>query len=410
MMNRKLLFVFTEVPYPVRANGVSVRYFPLMEYLSGKYDIDIILINGTPGEQDDITQLKRYCNNLWRIPDPKYLEHTVYENLSAKVKFFLPWTPPISQVVNATTGFIKEMSEILRGRRYGTVVWVGSYLSPYIFPLLNSFSSVRVVVDFIDSPTLWQQRRYERSMGLPLFQKFESWKTVRWEADMIRKTSSTVYISEVDAATVPGYMTPGCKRHVIPNGIYIDSNSKEKLATIPSPNIGFLGNMSYFPNIDAVQWLYKEVYCPLRSTIPSLSLVIIGRDPVQLVRELEADPGVIVTGTVDDVWKYINSVDVFVFPLWIGGGLKNKILETMYAMRPVVTTPIGNEGIDAVPGRDILINSDSRGFIDTLEGLVQSESERSRVGEAAHRYVKEKYSWATLLERFEEVFVGNGQE
>jgi len=30
--------------------------------------------------------------------------------------------------------------------------------------------------------------------------------------------------------------------------------------------------------------------------------------------------GVVVTGTVDDIWPYVNSVDVFVFPIWIGGG------------------------------------------------------------------------------------------
>jgi glycosyltransferase involved in cell wall biosynthesis len=168
--------------------------------------------------------------------------------------------------------------------------------------------------------------------------------------------------------------------------------------------------MGYFPNVEAVLWLYKEVFCPLRITYPSLSLVIIGRDPVPSIRELEADPGVIVTGAVESVWKYINSVDIFAFPLWIGGGLKNKVLEAMYAGRPVVTTPIGNEGIDAVPGREILINSDRSGFIDALEMLLQSESERIRVGEAAHRYVTGKFSWTNILSRFEEAFIGNVQE
>lgn len=402
-----MLFIFTVVPYPVRANGVSIRYFPLIQFLALRYDIDIILLANENSCQEDIGELKKYCRNFHFIQDPKYKKQGIFKNWSTKVNFFVPWTPPISLVVDGGGDIVREISKCVRGAQYAAVVWVGPYLCPYLFPLIKSLPVGRVVVDFIDSPTLWQQRRLERSLGLSSFQKYECWKTMRWEAMVIRTVSETIYISEVDAACVPPRLTPGRLRRVIPNGISTNTYSTDKAASIPTPNIGFLGNMGYLPNVEAVLWLYKEIYRSLRLIHPSLSLVIIGRDPVPSIRELEADQGVIVTGAVESIWEYINAVDIFVFPLWIGGGLKNKILEAMYAGRPVVTTPIGNEGIDAVPGREILINSDRNGFIEALEMLLQSESERVRVGEAAHRYVTGKYSWTNIFGMFEEAFFGN---
>ena len=409
VINNRILLIFTVIPYPVRANGVSIRYFPLIQYLSDKYEIDIIVIGNENDIQEDIGELRRHCRNVFFVQDPKYRKHGVVETWSTKVKFFFPWTSPISLVVDGGREIVRDIHKLLRDSRYGTIVWVGPYLCPYLFPLMESISADRIVVDFIDSPTLWQKRRLERSMRLPLFQRYECWKTMRWEAGVIRRVSSAIYISEVDASIVPIYLTPRRRRRVIPNGISMESYSPGRRASLPAPNIGFLGNMAYSPNIPAVHWLHDEIFLPLRKMIPSLSLIVIGRDPVPSIRKLAENLDVIVTGTVENIWDYVNSVDVLVFPLWIGGGLKNKILEAMYAGRPVVTTRIGNEGIEATPGRDIMICSNAREFVDVVRNLLSSENDRTRIGESARRLVSEKFSWPKIIGQFEEAIMGSGR-
>ena len=42
-------------------------------------------------------------------------------------------------------------------------------------------------------------------------------------------------------------------------------------------------------------------------------------------------------------------------PLRLGGGTRLKIVEAMAMGKAMVSTTLGAEGIDAVPGRDILI-------------------------------------------------------
>ncbi len=184
---------------------------------------------------------------------------------------------------------------------------------------------------------------------------------------------------------------------------YSDPTSYEK---VRSPNIGFLGNMGYLPNIEAVHWLYEHVFRPLRTTLGTLSLYIIGRNPVDSVKALGGQDGVTVTGEVDDLWGFVNAVDVFVFPLWRGVGIKNKVLETMYAKRAVVTTRIGSEGVGAVPGRDLLICDTAGAFRDEVRRLLHCPDERTRLGEAARKLVQEHFSWDRILSRFEAVITG----
>jgi glycosyltransferase involved in cell wall biosynthesis len=404
---KKILFIFPVVPFPIRANGVSVRYLPVIQYLAEKYLIDIIIIDGGTADLSKVAAMKKFCRNVFIVPDPKFEKHTLISKINTKINFLFPWTAPISFVVNGGQKIAHNIAEFTKGRHYHSLVWVGAYLSPYLFTALKSMSVDRVVVDFIDSPTLWQKRRHKKSLGLSSFQKYECWKTMRWEAKIIKNVSSSIYISAVDVGFIPRYMTSGHPRHVIPNGIWIDSYTSKTMPDIPTPNIGFLGNMGYFPNVEAVKWLYKDVYIPIRKLIPELSLIIIGRDPDKSIQEMGKLPGVIVTGTVDDIWCYINSIDIFVFPLWIGGGLKNKILEAMYAGRAVITTEIGNEGIDAVSGRNIFICSEASDFRSVVKQLLESENERIRIGNAGNKFVVEKFSWENIFKRFEREFIGN---
>jgi glycosyltransferase involved in cell wall biosynthesis len=219
-----------------------------------------------------------------------------------------------------------------------------------------------------------------------------------------------VYISDVDAASVPPKMGPVSSRHVIPNGIFGQNSTGSADTGIPSPNIGFLGNMSYPPNIEAVHWLYEKVFIPLRGKRTNLSLIIIGRNPVDSIRDLGRQPGVFVTGTVEDIWPYVNSIDLFAFPLRVGAGMKNKILEVMYARKPVLTTKIGNEGINAVPGRDLLICRTREEFQKEATRLLEQTRERIRIGNSAHEFVAGNYSWDRILKNYEELIGGKTVE
>jgi len=404
---KRLLFAFKSVPYPLRADGVSVRYLPIIEYLARRHEIDLIVITGSANALRNVEGLRELCRKIHVFHDPRRSAHSILSKSRTYMNFLLPWTPPLSMVAHQGSNVTRQIVEALGRDRYDAAVWVGGYLLPSMMAALPSLSVGKLLVDFIDSPYLWISRAKEPTFRVAPLERYERWKSCRWEENVSRGVDATIYISRVDADAVPHDRKSGGKRHVIPNGINVPSHPNPERVSLPSPNIGFLGNMWYPPNVEAVEWLYREVFVPLREIHPDLNLVIIGRGPSPPIESLGKMPGVVITGTLEDIWPHINAVDVFLFPLLRGAGLKNKILETMYAGRPVVTTEIGNEGIDATDGQALVLCRTPDDFRREAMRLLGSPEERMRIGAAAHAFVRKKFSWDAILRDYENLLLGD---
>jgi hypothetical protein len=108
----------------------------------------------------------------------------------------------------------------------------------------------------------------------------------------------------------------------------------------------FLGNYAHAPNVDAATWLCEAIMPLVWERLPGLKLTLAGADPTRAVRAL-AQPNVTVTGYVADPAVLLATARVFAAPLRFGAGVKGKIVHALAHGVPVVTTPIGGEGIFA---------------------------------------------------------------
>jgi polysaccharide biosynthesis protein PslH len=103
------------------------------------------------------------------------------------------------------------------------------------------------------------------------------------------------------------------------------------------------------------------------------------------------------------VLPHLARAAVVVVPLRVGGGTRLKIVEAMAMGKAIVSTTLGAEGIDAVPGRDMLIADEPETFAASVVGLLHDPSLSARLGESARRLAVERYSWMTVamsLDRF----------
>jgi glycosyltransferase involved in cell wall biosynthesis len=398
------------IPYPLRGNGGTIRYLPIIQYFSVRSRLDIIVIDDGHVDPEKIHAVRKHCGNLTVVRNPRAGDFGFLKKLYVAMHSLMPWTPSLDYVTYGGDMLVRDVSSACRGRHYDCLIWVAGYYAECLIPIMSNIRADRTVIDFIDSPSLWAERGGIHAGNLSLIGKYNLWKTRKWEGSLIRRTDASIYISDVDAASVPPEMGPVASRHVIPNGIVEQNYTGASHTGIPSPNIGFLGNMSYPPNIDAVHWLFEKVFLPIREKSKNLSLIIIGRNPADSVKDLGNRAGVTVTGTVEDIWPYVNSVDLFAFPLHIGAGMKNKVLEVMYAGKPVLTTRVGNEGINAVPGKDLLICRTPEEFQQEAIRLLEQVNERIKIGNSAREFVAGNYTWDRILKRYEELIDGKPRE
>jgi glycosyltransferase involved in cell wall biosynthesis len=92
-----------------------------------------------------------------------------------------------------------------------------------------------------------------------------------------------------------------------------------------------------------------------------------------------------------------------VVPLRLGGGTRLKIVEAMAMGKAIVSTTLGAEGIDAVRGRDLVVEDEPAAFAEEVNRLLASPSLAARIGEAARQLAVERYAWsggARSLESF----------
>lgn len=158
--------------------------------------------------------------------------------------------------------------------------------------------------------------------------------------------------------------------------------------------IVFVGSMDYHANIHAVLDFAREVWPAIHARHPELVFTIVGRDPSAEVRELASSPGIEVTGTVDDVRPYYREAVASIVPLKVGGGSRLKILESMAAGIPVVSTTLGAEGLEVRDGTEIVIADTNEQLAAAITQLVGSEELQKQLYDAGRALVASRYDWA----------------
>jgi glycosyltransferase involved in cell wall biosynthesis len=91
------------------------------------------------------------------------------------------------------------------------------------------------------------------------------------------------------------------------------------------------------------------------------------------------------------------AADVVVAPLRIARGIQNKVLEAMAMARPVVASPAAFEGIEAEPGRDLLVADTAAAMARDIRSLLNKPVEAAALGQRARSLVERSYRWDARL-------------
>ena len=114
-----------------------------------------------------------------------------------------------------------------------------------------------------------------------------------------------------------------------------------------------IGTFYHPPNVDAVRWLAAEVWPKIRESLPDATMRVYGAYPTEAVKQLhKPKEGFLVLGFAESVAAAMDESRVLLAPLRFGAGIKGKIVDAWMHGLPVVTTPIGAEGMR--PGEDAL--------------------------------------------------------
>jgi glycosyltransferase involved in cell wall biosynthesis len=221
----------------------------------------------------------------------------------------------------------------------------------------------------------------------------------RFERHYCREADLVVTVSRADDAYVREHYGPvRCLEVPLP----VDPRYFRPMPGVPEApaRIVFTGLMAHPPNVAAARFFATEVLPRIQRAVPGAEFWIVGRDPVASVRELATYPGVVVTGTVEDIRPYLARASVVVVPLLFGAGMRQKILEAWAMERPVVSTRIGAEGLDVEDGANIHLADDAATFAERVATLLGDRDARDRLRAAGRSVVVTRHDPARLTRRY----------
>jgi polysaccharide biosynthesis protein PslH len=185
-------------------------------------------------------------------------------------------------------------------------------------------------------------------------------------------------------------------RHVtvVPNGAPRGENGASRVEG--SSTLLFCGTLGWEQNADAVLFFVREIRPLVRAERPDARFVVVGKHPSPAIRALHDGHRVTVVHDVPSVEPYYREAPGLVVPIRVAGGTRIKILEAFSLGTPVVSTSVGGEGLDVVPGEHLLVADTPRTFADRCLALLADPDLGRRLASRAVALVEVRYSWPAI--------------
>ena len=229
----------------------------------------------------------------------------------------------------------------------------------------------------------------------------------RFERRWYRQADSIACVSDVDAATLTELLDRSVD--VLPNPIapaFFDHPTGTRAKAL----VLFVGSMGYPPNIDALEWLVRDIWPAVMRLRPDAELLAVGRsnDDPTVVSRLQALLGGRLLLDVPDIREFYWRAAVAVAPVRLGGGMKNKILHAMASSCPVVSTSAAVSGIGAQHGEHLLCADDADAFARAIANVLDepdaAQARAARAGAFVERFQTDRV--ANDVERWWELTAG----
>ncbi len=411
----RLLFVAPYVP-----NAVRVRPWQLLRSLAARgHQITLGTITTSPAEQEEIAALEALGVRV--LAAPMSTRDSALAALRA-----LPQRRPLQSSWSWSPALWAQLAALVEREPLDAIHVEHLRGSRYAVELQRLVEAGRahgqarpaVVWDSVDSISHLFAQAAQRSSSAKsrAMSRVELGPTRREERRLLGLFPAVTVTSPLDRDAFLALCPPAeaerlaARIHVIPNGVDGGEFAYQGLEGRAPTTVLFSGKLSYHANSTAALHLAGEIMPIVWRTRPDVELRLVGKEPgAALQRLAESHTGgasgrVVVTGAVPSMGAELRAATVAAAPLLYGAGIQNKVLEAMACGTPVVATPHATAALEAVVGRDLLVEESPERFAAVLLRLLGAPAERQALGLAGRAFVQAHHSWDAAAARFEALY------
>lgn len=385
----RVLYICHRIPYPPN-KGDKIRAFRQLSAMAARHQVDVFTLVDDESDLEHRAELAKHCHTLTvaRI-NPRLARLRAMPYLLTGT----PLTLPCFYSAKLAAKVEQALS-----RPYDRIFVYCSAMAQYV----ESAASIPTIIDLVDVDSdKWMQYAASTKFPISMIYRREGRTLQAYERKVCEKAAGVVVSTEREAQLAVR-IAPAARIHAIPNGV---DTEYFQPAQPPScdPTVIFTGDMSYFPNEEAVVFFAHQVLPLIRRSIAGARFLIVGRNPGPRVRGLMAVDGVEVTGFVPDVRTWLAKAQVAVAPFTIAAGIQNKILEALSFGLPVVSTSRAAQGLSGRVGEGVDVGDTVQELAAKVVLLLRHPDRARAKGLEGRRLVMADYRWDTALNRLLEL-------
>jgi sugar transferase (PEP-CTERM/EpsH1 system associated) len=400
----KILLLAPYPPYPPRGGG-ALRIYHLARGLAAHQSVTLLSFAPDAQAVKSMAPIRDWCR-LATVPSPPS------RSPAQRALTTLLSPQPDMALRNRSVAYTEALSRQLAAEQFDVILASSIEMAGYA--LQAQGVGPRLVLDQFNAEYLLQRRAALNDLrqGLALrpyslvkgvYSLLQWYKLARYERRLLARFDLVTVVSEEDRAHLARLLPKNIARlAVVPNGVDTEHVVPGAVrGDMGGATMVFTGTLDYRPNIDALRWFTTEVLPLIRTREPTARLLIVGRAPGPEVRALVSE-AVELVGEVADVAPYIDGAALYVVPMRIGGGSRLKLLEALAMAAPVVSTPMGAEGLPGL--RDhvhLLLAEQPQAFAAAALRLMAEPKLGRQLGAMGRAHVVDHYDWRTITPRLE---------
>ena len=399
-MSRKKILFITHTP-PGLTSGIKIREYYLIKHLSKNHDIG--LLTSLDGDEKEIN---KYCEVYTYIYPPEnrtggdrcdvcdgwesgYCSRL--KCMKSKLKeLFLK--PPSYFNYSFEEAVLNKYKEVINSKQYDCVI-------TEFIPSQRFIGCLRglKVLDLYDLAPLKYKITGNNRLGDNLINRLLNGKINKYVRGCLKDFDLVLSVSEKEAAVV-SVENPNVL--LAENGVNVSYFKDIQFTS--NKNLLFIGTLDYWPNEEGITRFINEQYGKLRRYDQNIGLNIVGKRPGKKLKDIVARyEGIKLYDRLADIREVMRVSYISLVPIYSGSGTRIKILESMAACLPVVSTAKGAEGLRVTDKKDIFIAESHTDFRDRILALMSDRDIYNTIKYNALQTAT-SYSWAAAAKKIDD--------
>ncbi len=264
-------------------------------------------------------------------------------------------------------------------------------VAQHYLPLLQRCSWARIA--YVGHDLHHDRMRQHALLERDASQARAAQRMLRLERRVWRSADVVLYPSQAEVDQIVA-LQPGVVARAVQPYSFADFAPPRRPA--PCQVLLFVAGFAHPPNEDAACWMVRDIMPVVRQRAPLARLVIVGSDPTRRVLALDGRGASVVANVGDaELREWYAMARVAVVPLRYGAGVKRKVVEALREGLPLVTTPVGAQGLPGLSAVAAVCGT-AETIAAALVALLEDDGSWADRSAAGIAYARAHFSEATL--------------